>query len=166
MKLTQIVAISNNFAIGKDNKLLWHFPDDLKYFKLKTIHKIMIMGRKTFESFGGRPLPKRVHIVISRQGHTSQDEMVYYVKSLTEAYQTAEKLIAEHHLSEEVYIIGGAEIYKQSILDCSQLLITKIPGHYDADTFYPSDYSKHFTLLNELKSDTTPEIVWQTWVKT
>lgn len=165
MILTQIVAISDNFAIGKDNKLLWHFPEDLKYFKMKTMHRIMIMGRKTFDSFGGKPLPKRVHIVISRKDHESQDDMVYYVKSLTEAYQVAEKLIADHNLSEDVYVIGGAEIYKQSMPDCSKLLITKIPGHFDADTFYPADYSRFFTLENEIKSELTPEIIWQTWIK-
>lgn len=161
MILTQIVAISDNFAIGKDNKLLWHFPEDLKYFKTQTMDKIMIMGRKTFDSFGGKPLPKRFHIVISRTPIKSNFENVAYVESVEQAIQLAE----EKNKSQEIMIIGGAEIYKQTLPLCQKLLISRIRGTFDADTFYPSNFSDLFKLESMNQALTTDQIVFETWVR-
>lgn len=143
MTLSQIAAVSENLALGKDNKLLWHYPEDLKHFKATTLGKIMIMGRKTFDSFGGKPLPKRIHIVISHQTRPNS-ENVFYATSITAALQLAKQLIQEKSLPEEVMIIGGGQIYKESLPLCDTLYLTFVHGQYEADTFYPESYKQLF----------------------
>ena len=132
-----IVAISDNNAIGKDNALLWHISEDLKFFKRTTTGCPVIMGRKTFESIG-RPLPKRTNIVISR-GFTAP-EGVIVVSSLAEAYEAVSSCHSE--LVEEspsrCFIIGGGQIYAQAITDVDRLIVTHVHTVIeDADTFFP-----------------------------
>lgn len=165
MILAQIVAISMNNAIGKENKLLWHYPEDLKYFKNQTLGKIMIMGRKTFDSFGGKPLPKRWHIVISRHPNSSVFENVIYVTSFEEAKKIAHDLIKSQDLPEEVMVIGGAEIYKLALAECQKLYITQIHKKYEADAFYPDNYKNLFEKISERKSEVHPELVYQIWIR-
>lgn len=162
MILSQIVAIGENFAIGKDNKLLWHFSEDLKYFKTQTSGKVMIMGRKTYESLG-KPLPKRFHIVISRQPQSSEFPNVHYVKTIDEAIAFAKTKIGEY--PEEVMIVGGSEIYKQTRLLCDLLYVTRIPGQYDGDTFYPFDFTDGFDLRNRQTSEVHPGLAYEVWQK-
>ena len=122
-----IVAIADNNAIGKDNALLWHISEDLKFFKRTTTGCPVIMGRKTFESIG-RPLPKRTNIVISR-GFTAP-EGVIVVSSLAEAYEAASP--------SRCFIIGGGQIYAQAIADADRLIVTHVHTIIeDADTFFP-----------------------------
>ena len=130
MILSHIVAVSENEVIGHDNKLLWSFSEDLNYFKKRTTGKMMIMGRKTFDSLG-RPLPKRFHIVVSRTSIHSNHESVKYVSSLKEAYTLAEKMASSGAWPEEVMIIGGGQIYKESLPDTDFIYLTRIPGQYD-----------------------------------
>jgi dihydrofolate reductase len=135
-----IVAIADNNAIGKDNALLWHISEDLKFFKRTTTGCPVIMGRKTFESIG-RPLPKRTNIVISR-GFTAP-EGVIVVPSLSEAYNAVIQDLSCH--SEPVeespsrcFIIGGGQIYAQAITDADRLIVTHVHTIIeDADTFFP-----------------------------
>ena len=135
-----IVAIADNNAIGKDNALLWHISEDLKFFKRTTTGCPVIMGRKTFESIG-RPLPKRTNIVISR-GFTAP-EGVIVVPSLSEAYNAVIQDLSCH--SEPVeespsrcFIIGGGQIYAQAITDADRLIVTHVHTVIeDADTFFP-----------------------------
>lgn len=132
-----IVAIADNNAIGKDNALLWHISEDLKFFKRTTTGCPVIMGRKTFESIG-RPLPKRTNIVISR-GFTAP-EGVIVVPSLAEAYETVSPCHSE--LVEEsprrCFIIGGGQIYAQAITDADRLFVTHVHTVIEnADTFFP-----------------------------
>lgn len=134
MILSHIVAIDQNWAIGKDNKLPWHLPEDLKFFKETTSGKIMIMGRKTFDSIG-RILPGRLHIVISRQPLQSQNENLHYVSSLESALDLAKKLIPKW--PEEVFILGGGEIFKQTTEIVDRVYLTKIEKIVDGDCFYP-----------------------------
>ena len=140
-----IVAIADNNAIGKDNALLWHISEDLKFFKRTTTGCPVIMGRKTFESIG-RPLPKRTNIVISR-GFTAP-EGVIVVSSLAEAYELVSQchteLVSSCHseLVEEspsrCFIIGGGQIYAQAIADADRLIVTHVHTVIeDADTFFP-----------------------------
>ena len=143
-----IVAIADNNAIGKDNALLWHISEDLKFFKRTTMGCPVIMGRKTFESIG-RPLPKRSNIVISR-GFTAP-EGVIVVPSLSEAYNAviqdlscnSESASSCHsELVEEspsrCFIIGGGQIYAQAITDADRLIVTHVHTIIeDADTFFP-----------------------------
>ncbi len=168
MILSQIVAFSENKAIGRDNKLLWHYPEDLKYFKEKTSGKILIMGRKTFDSLG-KPLPKRFHIVISRTQKKSDFkpgfESVTYVQTISEAYSAAEKLIEQNLWPKEVMICGGSEIYKQTVNDCHFLFLTRIPGQFEADAFYDLDFTTHFTKTHSTKSESAPDLIYEIWSK-
>lgn len=127
-KLTLVVAISENNAIGKDNQLLWYLPADLKHFKEITSGNTIIMGRKTYDSIG-RPLPNRRNIVITRQNNLSIDN-VEVVGSLEEAILQCKN---EH----EIFVIGGAEIYKQALKHTNRIYLTTIHQNYDADAYFP-----------------------------
>ncbi len=164
MILSQIVAFSENKAIGCDNKLLWHFSEDLKYFKEKTSGKILIMGRKTFDSLG-KPLPKRFHIVISRTQKKSDFENVIYVQTISEAYAQAEKLIEQNLWPRDVMICGGSEIYKQTVNACDFLFLTRIPGNFIADAFYDFDFAINFTKTHSTKSESVPGLIYEIWSK-
>lgn len=130
METNLIVAISDNYAIGKDNALLWHISDDLKFFKRKTLGCPVIMGRKTFESIG-RALPGRVNIVISRGFSTGEE--VHIASSLDEAIKVAESTNLE-----KCFVIGGGQIYNQAISIADRLIVTHVHTVIDdADTFFP-----------------------------
>ena len=123
-----VVAMARNNAIGKDNQLLWHITEDLKFFKSLTQGGTVIMGRKTYESIG-RPLPNRRNIVVSRSVNQLDDRVELY-RSLEEALAAAES-------DEKVFIIGGGEIYRQSLSIVDTLYITHVDYPYEADTFFP-----------------------------
>ena len=126
--ITIIAAVADNNALGKNNELLWHLPNDFKRFKALTTGHYIIMGRKTFESFP-KPLPNRVHVIITRQKNYNYDGCII-VDSLQNALATCSK-------EKEVFIIGGGEIYKQSIEIADKLDITKVHHTFKADTFFP-----------------------------
>jgi dihydrofolate reductase len=126
--ITIIAAVAQNNALGKDNQLLWHLPDDFKRFKSVTSNHYIIMGRKTFESFP-KPLPNRTHVIITRQ-KAYQSEACLVVDSLAKA-------IAICPEDEEIFIIGGGEIYTQSIEIADKLDITRVHHTFNADTFFP-----------------------------
>lgn len=144
MKLTEIAAIGKNRELGKDNQLIWHFPQDLKFFKEQTKGHTIVMGRKTFESLPGM-LPKRHHIVISKSGAKFPEEVEVFssIDAFVDAYQTKE---------EEIFVIGGATIYKQMLNLCHRLILTEINQSYDADVFFP-EFDKtlyHKKILNDI----------------
>jgi dihydrofolate reductase len=126
--ITVIAAVAENNALGKENQLLWHLPDDFKRFKTLTSGHYIIMGRKTFESFP-KPLPNRTHVIISRQANY-QPEGCIVVNSLEKAIEACPN-------TEEVFIIGGGEIYRQSIAVADKLDLTKVHASFDADTHFP-----------------------------
>jgi dihydrofolate reductase len=126
--ITLIAAVAENNALGKDNQLLWHLPDDFKRFKNVTTGHHIIMGRKTFESFP-KPLPNRTHVIITRQKYNAPEGSIV-VDSLQKAIDACPK-------NEETFIIGGGEIYKQSIGIADKLDITKVHHTFEADTFFP-----------------------------
>ena len=128
IRLSIIVAAAKNLAIGKDNQLLWHLPEDLKYFKRVTMGKPIVMGRKTFESIG-RPLPGRLNIVITRQSDW-QHEGVKVVHSIEEALILAESQSFIDG-SDEVMVIGGAEIYKAALPKAQRCLLYTSPSPRD-----------------------------------
>ncbi len=130
--LSLIVAYDDERGIGKANGLLWRIPPDHQNFKRLTTGHPIIMGRKTYESIG-RPLPERTNIVVSRQAGFSAPSCVV-VDSLPRAYATAEAAAG----SEEVFVIGGGQIYEQSLPQVDRLYITKVEGTHGADTFFPS----------------------------
>ena len=139
MILKAIVAYAENRVIGKDNDLIWHLPDDLKHFKRHTAGKTIIMGRKTWDSLGGRPLPNRRHIVITRsEGYQANGAEV--VHSLEEAVALAKT-------EEEVFIVGGAQIYALSLPMIDILEITEVHAHFEGDAFFPTFDEADFELV-------------------
>ncbi len=133
MILKAIVAHGQNRVIGKDNDLIWHLPDDLKHFKNHTAGKTIIMGRKTWDSLGGRPLPKRRHIVISRNPDFSAQGC--------ESVQSLEAALALVQEEAEAFIVGGAQIYELSLPYLDQLEITVVNAALEGDAFFP-DWDK------------------------
>lgn len=123
-----IAAIAKNNALGKDNQLIWHLPADLKRFKSITSGQTVVMGRKTFESLG-KALPNRKNVVITRNRNFKK-EGVTVVNSLEEALAFSKE-------KENIYILGGAEIYSQALPIADLLDLTLIHGHFEADTFFP-----------------------------
>ncbi|MDB4927060.1 dihydrofolate reductase [Mucilaginibacter sp.] len=127
MIVSIVVAISENHAIGKDNKLLWHLPKDLKHFKEITTGGTVIMGRKTYDSVG-RPLPNRRNIVITRQPITIEG---------CEVVNSIDAALALCADEAEVFIVGGAEIYKQAMHLTDKIYLTIVHADFEADTYFP-----------------------------
>ena len=135
MKVSLIVAVSQNGMIGKDNDLIWHLPKDMKFFKDTTLSHHVIMGRKNFESIPHkfRPLPNRTNIVITRQSdYKAEDSIV--VNSVEESLK-----VAKSNGENEAFIIGGGQIYKlaleANLID--KIYLTRIHHSFDGDTFFP-----------------------------
>ena len=133
MKISIIVAVAENNVIGKDNTLIWHLPADMKYFKEKTTGHCVITGRKNYESIPEkfRPLPNRTNIVINRQKNYSAPGAIV-VDSFEDAIKKAKQTD-----DEEIFIIGGAEIFKQSMHLADKLYLTKIHHSFDGDVYFP-----------------------------
>lgn len=127
MTTSIVVAISENHVIGKDNKLLWYLPNDLKHFKNITTGHTVIMGRKTYDSVG-KPLPKRRNIIITRQNITIEG---------CEVVSSIEAALALCANEEEVFIVGGAEIYKQSLHLTDRIYLTIVHKEFEGDSFFP-----------------------------
>lgn len=130
MKISCIVATAKNNVIGKDNQIPWHLPADLKYFKKTTTGHHILMGRNCFESIG-RALPKRTNVIITR-------DMFYAVSNCLIAHSVGEALsIAEANGEEEVFIIGGGQIYEQTIDLWDKLYLTEVDLEVEGDVFFP-----------------------------
>lgn len=128
-----IVAADKNWAIGKNNKLLVSIPQDMKFFRETTTGKVVVMGRKTLESFpGGQPLKKRVNIVLTsdKNYHVNGADIVHSIDALLEELKK--------YPAEDIYVIGGESIYRQLLPYCDKAYVTKIEHAYDADTFFPN----------------------------
>ncbi|MDD3877516.1 MAG: dihydrofolate reductase [Bacteroidales bacterium] len=140
MKLSIIVAIANKSVIGKDNRLIWHLPADLRYFKNLTMGYPIIMGRKTYESIG-RPLPGRTSVIITHNMNFHAEGCII-VHSLEEA-------IKQVAAFEEAFIIGGAQIYAQALPIADKLYLTRVFHTFDGDTFFPEIMEKEWQLIEE-----------------
>ena len=135
-----IAAAAENNALGKNNDLLWHLPDDFKRFKQMTTNHYIIMGRKTFESFP-RPLPNRTHVVITRQPEYCYENVIV-VEGLTEAFACVP-------YGEDSFIIGGGEIYKLALPFVDKIELTRIHAQFEADTYFPELDSKEWELTDK-----------------
>lgn len=132
--LSIIVAIAENGTIGDKNSLLWHIKEDMRFFRSTTSGHAVIMGRKTFESLGSKPLPKRTNIVITRSEHSFEGALTAH--SLEEAVRLA-------GADDEVFIIGGAQIYAEALAIADRMYITLVGRNYEGDTSFPAvDFSK------------------------
>jgi dihydrofolate reductase len=130
MKVIQIVAIEENRGIGKDNKLLFHLPNDLKRFKSITENSYIITGRKNYESIG-RNLPNRITVIVTRdKDYKAKGCLIYH--HIETAITTCEVLGID-----KVFIIGGGEIYKQTLKYTDEIYLTEVKTKFDADVFYP-----------------------------
>lgn len=140
--ITIIAAIGKNNELGKDNQLLWHLPNDLKRFKNLTSGHPIIMGRKTYESLG-KPLPNRTNIVVSRRDDWFE-EGILIVPTIKEAIKHAKKI------NEDIFIIGGGNIYEQTIALADRLEITRVEIEVNADTFFPKIDEKKWQKIDEI----------------
>lgn len=144
-----IAAVSGNWGIGKDNKLLFNIPEDMKFFKAMTMNKVVVMGRKTLESFPKKsPLPKRTNIVLSRNKEYSPEGVT--------VCHTPEELLKEvkKYNSEDVFVIGGEQIYRMLIPFCKRAYITNVHCEAESDSFMP-DFSR---LINWELEERSPEL--------
>lgn len=142
--LSTIVAIAKNNVIGKDNKLIWHLPEDLKRFKKITTGKTIIMGRKTFESLG-RVLPNRKHVILCNDAELNiEDENVVVLEDIKqlESYIKSE---------EENFVIGGATIYKLLMPYVNKMYITHINEEFDGDVYFPEINENEWNIIEKEK---------------
>jgi len=151
-----IVAVDKNWAIGYNNKLLVRIPADQRFFRSKTLHKAVIMGRKTLESFpGGKPLEDRLNVVITTKPDFKADDAVV-VNSIEEALRAV-----KDYKTEDVYVIGGESIYKQMLPLCDVAYVTKIDYAYNADTYFPNlDEADDWILTEESDEQTYHDLIY------
>ena len=140
MTISLIAAASENNVIGKDNKLIWKLPADMKFFREKTTGHHIIMGRKTFESTG--VLPKRTTIIISRNNDLTVPENCLLATSIEDA-------ISKVKNDDEVFIIGGADIYKQSLAVADKIYLTRIHHIFEGDAYFPEIDASKWKLSSE-----------------
>jgi len=139
-----IVAISKNFAIGRNGKLPWHYRADLKFFKTTTTGNAIVMGWNTWKSIG-KPLPNRLNIVLSRSGQIDEQSIVKLLRSKDEVLALAKSL------DTDVFIIGGAKTYEAFAEEIEKWIVTEVPLEVeDADTFMPRDFLEGFEPLDEI----------------
>jgi dihydrofolate reductase len=131
MRISLIVAKSQNNVIGIDGKLPWHLKDDLQYFKKITTNHHILMGRKTFESLPNGPLPQRMHLVVSNQSRENTDN-VFWFTSILRAIKHAER-----QGEKELFIIGGAQIYKNVLSLVDRIYLTEVQAVVAGDTYFP-----------------------------
>ncbi len=133
MKIAMIAAMTKNRTIGFENDMPWHLPDDLKFFKSVTTGKPVIMGRRTFESIGNRPLPNRQNLVISRQAD--------YKPEGVEVFNSVDAALSNLSNVEEVFIMGGGQLYNMMLPEADKLYLTLINATINGDTYFP-DWTK------------------------
>jgi dihydrofolate reductase len=145
MSLFAIVAIAKNYAIGKEGKLPWHYPADLKFFKETTTGHAVLMGSHTWESIG-RPLPNRLNIILSRSAEIEETPNVRLLRSKEEVLELAGEL------DTDLFIIGGAETFETFADAIDKWIVTEIPVEVEgADTFMPENFLEGFKITKEME---------------
>ena len=158
--IIMIAAVAENNALGKDNELVWHLPNDFKRFKTLTSGHHIIMGRKTFESFP-KPLPNRTHIIITRQKNY-QAEGCIIVDSIEKALSICPK-------DEDSFIIGGGEIYTLGLAYTDKIEITRVHSSFEADAYFPEINKKDWKLekseFNEKDEKHKYDYTYETYIR-
>lgn len=158
--IIMIAAVAENNALGKNNELVWHLPNDFKRFKSLTTGHHIIMGRKTFESFP-KPLPNRVHVILTRQKDYSPKDCI--------VVDSIEKALAVCPENETSFIIGGGEIYNLGLPFADQLEITRVHHRFEADAFFPeintNEWKEIQTEFNPMDDKHQFAYTYQTFVK-
>jgi len=143
MKISQIAAVGKNRVIGKEDGLVWKLPDDFKRFKAITSHHYILMGRKTFDTLGN-PLPNRTHVVITRKNDYQVPEGHHVFHSIEEGIDFCKKEGVKH-----LFVIGGGEIYQQTLALSDELLLTQVEASPDGDAHYPEFDRSEFKVTFE-----------------
>lgn len=152
-----IAAVDKNWAIGRNNKLLVSIPDDMKFFRETTTGKVVVMGRKTLESFPGKkPLKNRVNIVLTSDNSYQVDGAVI-VHDMDELHEELKK-----YDSQDIYVIGGESIYRQLLDECDVAHITKIDFSYEADAWFPNLDEKEEWVVTADSEGAEPTLIWNT----
>ncbi|MCA5005480.1 dihydrofolate reductase [Sphingobacterium bovistauri] len=141
-KITLIVAAAENNAIGKNNQMLWHLPNDFKYFKKNTLEHSVVMGRKTFDSIG-KPLPERRNIILTHDMNYNHEEV--------DVANSVQEVLNYCRDEREVFIIGGAEIYKQTLPLADKILLTRVHTTIDGDAYFPELLDDEWKLVSAEK---------------
>lgn len=161
MTISLIAAVTENNVIGRDGGMPWHLPEDLKYFKQTTLGHTVIMGRKTWDSLGKyAPLPDRTNIVVSRNAHTQE------YKKGAEFYLTLSNVLKVLDKNkDELFVIGGGQIYQEAISLAKRLYLTRIHATIEGDTFFP-DIPSDFKLIKSTPGQNQdPKLTFEVWEK-
>lgn len=153
-----IAALSDNNVIGNNNKLPWHIPEDLQFFKNVTEGQVVIMGRKTLESIG-KPLPNRANIVLTRKGVLHGMSFCGTDRCVT--LGDALKHAKEHYKGKQIFIIGGGEIYRQALPLADRLILTRVPGEYEGDAYFPTFNTRNWRVESKFFTSTCTREVWK-----
>ena len=160
MMIAHIVAASENNVIGKDNGLPWSIPEDLKWFRDRTKGRALIMGRKTFESVG-HPLPHRLNVVVTRQSDFAKNlptfpehSPVLVTDNIDSALKICQEVAPKYH--NEIFIIGGGEVYKQSLNLVNTIYLTRVHTEISGDAHYPEIPMDQFQLTSQRRVEGTP----------
>ena len=154
--LAIIVAMANNRVIGRDGKLPWHIPEDLKHFKRTTLGHAVIMGRKTFESIG-KPLPKRRNIVVTRQPNLS-------FEGCDRAADLPSAIAVARNDDDCPFVIGGASLFAEALPIATRVYLTDIERDVEGDTFFPDFDRRTFTQV-AVRAGATPNVTFRTLVR-
>lgn len=146
LKVSLIWAMAKNRVIGIENRLPWRLPADMKWFRQHTLGKPVVMGRSTFESFGGKPLPDRSNIIITRDRQYKADHAIV-THSVDEALQACGD-------AEEVMIIGGMSLYQQALPVADRLYMTVVDAEFEGDTWFPQFNRENWTEIEKLVHET------------
>lgn len=155
VSIALIAAVSENGVIGVDGEMPWRLSEDLKWFKKNTLAKPVIMGRKTYQSIG-KPLPGRTNIIITRDEDFAADD-VLIVRTIESAIETGKRVAIKDNV-EEICIIGGGEIYAQTLSLASRLYLTRVMSRLEGDTYFPDidsdnwDISRHGVVMIDAKN--------------
>lgn len=166
--ISLMVATAHNNVVGLNNRMPWHLPADLQYFKKMTMGKPLILGRKTWDSIGGRPLPGRPHFVVTRQQDLALKGATV-VTSVEEALNAAQQWLAEQDSTAgEIMVIGGGEIYRQTLPLAQRIYKTQIELDVEGDTHFPEFDTSQWQLVSEephpIEGD-FPAHSYQVWEK-
>ncbi len=148
LTFSHIVAVSKNNMIGLNNKLPWHIPEDLKYFYKTTENKVLIMGRKTFDSIG-HALPNRLNVVLTKNKKFKDKEAVSF-SSIDQVLKYCQRAEIQKKYGNEIFITGGGEIYKQTLSMTDRLYITRIHKEYEGDASYPEIPENQFQEVSRI----------------
>ena len=150
-----ILAHDNKFGIGKDNDLPWpKHAEDMKWFRRHTKDEVVVMGRKTYESFGSKPLPKRKNVVVTNQLLSGVDTVAGNIESVL-------NILAAQYPKNTIWVIGGKNLYLQALPFCRAVFVTKFDQSYDCDTYLPTNFlHQHRTLRYERRGEDCTYSIW------